>query len=1146
MPALPRILFGIVCVLLLSAAPVLSAAADEQTASKPAANSKTAKPEFNSEQIIFFNTKVRPLLKARCFKCHGGTVKEPKGNLRLDSRAAILKGGDSGPAATPGKPGMSLLIEAVNYNSFEMPPRSKLPAGEIAILTKWVKQGLPYSQGTSKPRPDKPSAFPLKQRKNSHWAWQPLRKPALPAVQDDDWPATPIDRFILAKLEAKGLQPAPQADRRTLIRRAYFDLIGLPPSPDEVAEFVHDPASTRKAFAKVVDRLLKSPHFGERWARHWLDLVRYADTLGHEFDYPLRHAHRYRDYVIRAFNADVPYDQFVKEHIAGDLLQNPRRHPQLGFNESVIGTGFWFLGEDKHAPVDVKGEEAGRIDNQIDVFSKTFLGLTVACARCHDHKFDAITTKDYYALHGFLQSSRRQTALLDPGGTIRQKTATLQKLHRQINKQLRRLPHASDGIERSITNYLLAARDVLTSGDGGERVTVNAAANQHNVKPDRLKKLLSVLQSKESANPAHPLWVWKQLSRKRGEDFAKHRAALHKSLRQSAAAHRSAVKKTQRFADFNGRDFGKWFVTGFAFGSAPTKPGECDVTGDGHGRRFLQPGVVHSGRYGKQLAGVLRSPTFTLGHDTILYRVKGRNARIRLIIDGYRMDEFNGLLFRGCLMKVDTKGKWTWMRQGGDIHRYKGHRAHIEIIDDGNGWIAVDEVRFADRGDPVPPNPPTDLAKQLLRDETITNPQTLAAKYGELMADSLSSIRPGDAESGSAFAGQRFAQRETVLNAGLQSGLLTLRAAQAAADNQPSLAQLAERMRRIDQSLPPPMRVIAMTDGSPEDEHVFIRGSHKNLGPVVPRRMLTAISGDNQPRIEHGSGRLKLAERLLDESNPFPARVMVNRLWHHLTGRGIVASVDNFGELGRRPTHPELLDWLAATFRQDGWSVKRMIRRIMLSGTYMMASTPNPAAEKSDPQNLLLHRMRIRRLEGEAIRDSLLTVSGRLDRTMFGPPVPIHLTPFMQGRGRPRKSGPLDGNGRRSIYIIVRRNFLSPMLLAFDTPIPFTTIGRRNVSNVPAQALILMNDPFVVQQARLWTKRVLKDRDASPEDRIRRMYRTAFSREPTTGEIANATTFLREQAGVLGLKENAWKIDHRVWSDFAHVLFNAKEFIYLR
>jgi hypothetical protein len=366
------------------------------------------------------------------------------------------------------------LIQAINYDGLEMPPRSKLPAGEIAILTRWVRIGLPWPPGDVHVQVDAPTQFPLEERKASHWAWQPISYPDPPAVQKRNWPDDDIDRFILARLEEAGLEPAAEADRRTLIRRVYFDLIGLPPEPVAVADFVNDPAPTRKALATVVDQLLSSVHFGERWARHWLDQVRYADTLGHEFDYPLHHAFEYRDYVIRAFNADVAYDQFVTEHIAGDLIDPPRRHPAEGFNESLIATGFWYMSEDKHAPVDVRSEEAARIDNQIDVFSKAFLGLTVACARCHDHKFDAILTQDYYALAGYLQSSRRQVGQLDPHDRIRDASAELFALHEQGRKQI------------------FQARRKIT--------------------PEDLDRL-SAAAGKSAEQPQHPLFVWSQLSK---------------------------------------------------------------------------------------------------------------------------------------------------------------------------------------------------------------------------------------------------------------------------------------------------------------------------------------------------------------------------------------------------------------------------------------------------------------------------------------------------------------------------------------------------------------------------------------------------------------------------------------------------------
>ncbi|MBI2479878.1 MAG: DUF1549 domain-containing protein [Planctomycetia bacterium] len=423
------------------------------------AEDAAATPNFDAAAIEFFEKEVRPLLVSRCYECHGTDSKEPRGGLRLDSRQAAIAGGDTGPAVVPHQPEESLLIDAINYGEvYEMPPKSKMPANEIAVLTKWVAMGAPWPNEDIAAT-DHLNAFDLAARRATHWCWQPVRDLPPPQVQQRNWPQQALDGFILAKLQEAGLRPAAPADKRTLIRRAYFDLIGLPPSPAEVNAFLKD--ESPRAFGKVIDQLLDSPHFGERWARHWMDLMRYAETYGHEFDYAIPHAYKYRDYLVRAFNADVPYDRFVIEHVAGDLLQPPRRHPTEGYNESVIATSSWWLGEATHAPVDVLGDEAGRIDNQIDVFSKTFLGLTVACARCHDHKFDAITTKDYYAIAGFLQSSRRHEALLDRNGKLAAAAAELTALKQRGDAVVAQAYSSEIANGESFARYLLASREVL-------------------------------------------------------------------------------------------------------------------------------------------------------------------------------------------------------------------------------------------------------------------------------------------------------------------------------------------------------------------------------------------------------------------------------------------------------------------------------------------------------------------------------------------------------------------------------------------------------------------------------------------------------------------------------------------------------------
>jgi len=943
--------------------------------------------------LDFFEKQVRPILATHCYACHG--PEKQKSDLRWDHIDFALRGGSRGPALVPGEPDRSRMIEAIGYETdLQMPPKSKLRDEQIAVLRKWVAMGAPWPEEPVPSGGVKIEPFDLTQRWSEHWAWHFEKDVKPPKVRDEAWPRTAIDRFILAKLEAAGLKPAPDTDRRTLIRRASFDVIGLPPTPAQVAAFVSDPAPTHEAFERVIDELLASPRFGERWGRHWLDLVRYAESYGHEYDYSIHEPWRYRDYVIRALNDDLPYDRFVLEHIAGDLVDKPRMHPTDGCNESLVATGWWYLHEQTHAPTDVRQHEADRVDNQIDVLSKAFLGLTVACARCHDHKFDAISTKDYYALAGFLQSSRQQLAYLDPDNRIGERVAEMRALYGEANAAL------------------------LKAGVNG-------------------------------GVPTH---------------FEHDKSVL--------------------FEDFNDGAFGGWRATGWAWGAAPTGPSQWDVHHT-DGVAALPVGVAHSGRLGGSLHGTLCSPEFDLDHKQVHLRVKGE-GEARVIVAGYTLEPFNALLFRGTRTKIDTKGEWKWITIAGELYLHLGQRAHLQIDDEGDGYLMIDEVRFGDQGAP-----------------------------GE----------PGDAAA-----------------PGMTQGAIAAR-----------LAALREQMREIEAKLPKPMRVLAITEGTGENEYVFIRGSWKSEGEEAPRQFLEAIAGEQATLGEGpgvGSGRLELARRMLDPDSggPYVSRTIVNRIWHHLTGRGLVATTDNFGVLGQPPTHPALLDYLTAEMPRMGWSIKAMIKRVMMSRVYQMASAPaqaDAASAEQDPANALLHRMRVRRLEGEAIRDAMLAVSGSLDTRMFGAPVPVHLTPFMEGRGRPGQSGPIDGNGRRSIYLSVRRNFLSPMFLAFDTPIPFTTIGRRTRSNVPAQALILMNDPFVQEQAKRWAQRVLSEKDLTPSQRIERMYVEALGRPPRADEIEAMLGFFEAQSQEYGLTGQQAATHEALWADLAHVMLNLKEFIFI-
>lgn len=898
----------------------------------------------------FFEKKVRPALVAHCLPCHD--AKKARGGLRVDSRAALLKGGDVGPAIVPGNPAKSRLIHAIGYKDVDllMPPRAKLPDSVIADLTRWVADGAKWpGDGPAPP----PGDIDIPARKAAHWVWQPLADPAIPDA--GVWATSSVDRFLLARLQSQRITPAPDADRYTLLRRLSFDLVGLPPSLEDIESFVAD--SRPDAVERVVDRLMASPRFGEKWGRHWLDLVRYAETRGHEFDFAIPNAWRYRDYVIRAFNEDVPHTQFTLEHLAGDLLSEPRLYQ--GANESIQGSGFWFLGEEVHSPVDVRADQADRFDNRIDVMSKTFLGLTVACARCHNHKFDAISTRDYYALYGFLTSSNYRQVRTDGWAINRRIMASLDTLRRE---QARLIP---------------------------------AVKFAPPVEPDHGQVIV------DYANLKPGQWLPDDVTFGPGPVTAG-------TLRLGRIVERTAAE----FDAF-------WSPMSYA---RHTEQDPGNLGANRSGRTIRTPGFTITGRVHALVRGGGRLYAGVGSHVMLAGPLHGRLVQSFPASKGYR---------------------WVTI----DLTPYKGQPAHLELTA-GTDDFAVARVIQADTAPPAP---------------AVAKVPTLDDKH---------------------FAAWREAERALAREAVFESRLAP-----------------------------------AMQDGTGMDEPVFVRGNPRTPGATVPRRFLEALTG-TKPLDTPGSGRLDLARRIIDPTlTPLTPRVVVNRVWHHLFGRGLAPSVDDLGVMGTPPTHPELLDHLATQFVRDGWSLKRLVRRLVLTRAYAMSSAPTPA-DTADPDNRLFHRANLRRLNAEAVRDSLLVLSGELRPTLFGPSTPVHLTEFQEGRGRPA-SGPLDGAGRRSIYLGVRRNFLSSFLAAFDAPPPFSTVGRRTVSNVPAQSLILMNDPFVQQQAALWARR---------GDDPAKMYLAAFGRKAGPLELADCAAFLQDATR----------------EEFAHSLVNVKEFLYLR
>ena len=776
------------------------------------------------EGFDFFESKIRPLLIERCYECHSARSEKIKGGLRLDSGKAVLKGGDSGPVIVPGDVEKSLLIKAVRYSDkdLQMPPKHQLAAPEVALLEKWVKMGAPDPR-SNEAKPGSAGVPPAteeptrRRSQGDHWAFRPVSNPAVPKVRNARWPKTSIDAFVLAKLEANGMTPNFAAERRTLIRRATFDLIGLPPSPEEISDFINDPSPN--AFEKVIDRLLGSRQYGERWGRYWLDLARYADTAGDNADYPIPQAYKYRNYVIESFNRDKPYDQFLREQIAGDLL--PASSPAEK-RQQIIATGFLALA--RRFGTSPQLVHHLTIEDTIDTMGRSFLGLSLSCARCHDHKYDPIPTEDYYGLYGIFSSTRYPYA----GAEDKKRPADLVPL----------IPtNEVDAILKPFNTELAAIDGEL----------------------EKLQKQLEMLRRE----------------------------------RLNSDEVRSVIEET---------------------------------------RRKRQALIDHA--------------------------------------------------------------------------------------------------------------PAVDLA-------------------------------------------------------------------------------------------------FAVAEGTATNAHVQRRGDPAMLGKEVSRHFLGILGGQSLPSNTKESGRLQLANWLTE--NPMTARVIVNRIWQHHFGKGLAQTPSDFGTRGRAPTHPELLDHLAQRFVQSGWSIKSMHKLIMLSQTYQQTSIDNSGYLSIDPANDLLWKFNRQRLDAEAIRDSMLLLSGQLDPTPGGEhPFPSpHNWEFTQHN----QFTAIYETSRRSVYLMQQRIKKHPFLAIFDGADANASTAERAASTTPLQALFMMNDPFLHRQAAQFGARLCGATCES--ERINRAYLMVFGRQARTDEVHEVIDYLRrfrEQAQRSGELN---QIEDRSWSSFARALFASNEFLYI-
>lgn len=1086
---------------------------------------------FSESDLSFFEKEVRPLLVKHCYECHSADSKELKGGLRLDSRDLAIKGGDTGPSISPGNPDKSLLISAIQYGDlYQMPPKSRLSNETVEVFIEWISRGAPWPAGEST-KEHLTTDFDLQARVADHWVWHAPQSTRVPRVRAKHWPQQPLDYFLLKDLEKNGLTPSSPADRETLLRRIYFDILGLPPNPDVVKSFIQDSRDTSEVLADAVTEVLNHPAFGERWARHWMDLVRYAESYGHEFDYSIPNAYKYRDYLIRAFNNDVPYNQFIREHIAGDLIPKPRLSDS-GRNESILGTGFWWLGEAVHSPVDVRQDQADRIDNQIDVMSKAFMGITLGCARCHDHKFDAITTRDYYSMFGFLASSRRAEGFLYRQTDL-DTIAQLKGLQQEVSKSLAgKITPALLGGDDQIKRALSAVQQVLygipkegenldNNPEGDTlpiRRPVTIVAAEYDLSDELLSRWVQAL-NQPNLSPSHPMYSWRTLVETPPEALAAKSKELADRYATQIAEREAYDARNPQVANLN-----QWIPQGAAFQEGPTTSGLLDLQHDV--LQLFEPNVYHSGQISNRLRGSLHSPRFTLQANHVAYELMGDGAEVQLYIDGHFMYKYNALLFGGMSINVNSPSEFKWFRNAGDTPRYTDHSAASAIIDRGDSPVVLRSTINTSEGDP---QTIAELSPFANHDAPIETAEAIHSLISNRFVTAVQKWR----------AGTLSASDTAHLNWLFKNRLL-----QVSDDFKTVVNESHSKYRELEQSIQAPETALIVTDGDGQDERVFVRGNHRVLSEVAPRQIFTAIADDTTP--EHvGSGRMHLANEIASSENPLTARTLVNRVWHHLFGRGIVASTNNLGVLGQRPTHPELLDHLATEFTTTHkWSIKSLIRAILLSSAYQMSSTPRQEYVDTDPQNQHFHRQNIRRLQGEAIRDAVLSVSGRLDPALYGPSVPTYLTPFMTGRGRPGQ-GPIDGNGRRSIYLSIRRNFLSPMMMAFDAPVPFNSVGRRNVSNVPSQALILMNDPFIKGQAQFWAERLVKRDNEGVNSRIAFMFVKALGRNPRNEEVDKILRFLKAQQQEYQLTEEQLITDVRIWADLAHVMFNLKPFTYL-
>ena len=884
-----------------------------------------AAAEVDREAVEFFETKVRPLLVENCYSCHGD--KQQISSLRVDSREALLKGGLRGSALVPGDPEQSLIIQAVRHQDLKMPLGRMLADAEIGQLESWVRMGAPWPTGPDVS--EEPDFYARLTRE--HWAFQPVADPDPPRVDHESWSRTPVDRFLLAALRKEGLEPAERTDTRTLARRLSFSVVGLPPDPAGVDELLRDPSG--QAYADFVDRLLDSPHFGEHWARHWMDVVRFAETYGYEWNYIVKGAWRYRDYLIRAFNQDVPYDQLVREHIAGDLLENPRVNVPLGINESATGSAFLLMGEMGHDDcIEFREIRTDVVDDQIDTLTRAFQGLSVACARCHDHKLDPIPIEDYYALYGILNSARPVTSTLDTGGSQSPLMQRLRALKPQIRSEL-----ASAWLQQAeeIPDYLLAAQAPV------EPAAAHAGSQ---LQPQRLERWVRALQ-RESVDPESFLYPWSTVTCEVG--LAPER--FRELWEQAAPEHVKEIRDRQTYnrENFTSLPLSDWYPEGVGLLEGRSEDGEFILAPEGPvAVAGVYPAGIYTHALSERLNGALRSPYLPKEKKFLSLQVMGG------MLGGRRAVVDNCMLGEGVEVFDSNDLNWQKISTLPDKERF---RVYVELVTKTSNprlpdrpkrikgfteekmaapgsYFGIARAMFHDVEDP----PRNDLSHllPLFRNPAPPDPREAAQRYADRSRQALEAwSRGAPAENDVRWI----------------HWLVTNQLVDNSIDLTPKLSRLIAEYRAVESGLSRPQTINSLLDmGAGRDYSLLQAGDAENPGDPVPRRYLTVLTG-GRPLETDGSGRRELAELIASPQNPLTARVMVNRVWNHLFGRGLVGTINDFGNFGERPSHGLLLDHLARQFMADGWSLKRLVRRLVLTQAFQQSSRASEAASRIDP-----------------------------------------------------------------------------------------------------------------------------------------------------------------------------------------------------